>query len=119
MPVSTIPIDFQLKFSGTTSIPSTYDDYMQVSAVLYPQYSVMMASQVQLALTVSTIGDISSYIFSITTGQGLGQTPRIVIDMPTQINVGLAASTMSSCSLAINSTGIGSKNCQYLSPNSI
>jgi hypothetical protein len=69
MPKSTIPITFIFTFAGTTSTPTIYDQYMQMTAILVPDYVVMQSTQVQLSLTAMTIGDISSYIFTIRTSQ--------------------------------------------------
>lgn len=119
MPSSTTPIDFTLVFSGTGTTVGTYDDYMQVNAQLVPLSSTLLASQVDLSLSVASIGDLSTYTFGIRTGQPLSQTPNVLIDFPAQVIIATAIATLSSCNVMVGSLGIGSRSCVFVAPNSI
>ena len=81
----------------------------------------MLATQVSLVPSITTMGDLSSYTFSITLGQPLTQTPSIRIDFPALINLADAntIATLSSCSVIVSGIGVGSRTCSYLPSNSI
>lgn len=119
MPPSTIPISFTYLFSGTDSGKINYDNYMQLSGTLVPVPYTMQQSQVSLTLSSYVIGDLSSYTFNIKTFQPLTQSPSIIIDFPSQIDVSLSNATLSSCTISINNLGVGSKTCEFIPPNSI
>lgn len=92
---------------------------MLITGRLTPNYATLTSSQVALVSSVTTIGDLSTYTFTITVNQPLSQNPCILIDFPTQITITTANSTLSSCTVAINTLGIGSKLCQLQGTNSI
>lgn len=71
MPVSATPYTISLTFSGTNTANIVYDTYMKISLFVYPQPTILQKSQVNLTLSMKTIGDISTYTFDILIKQAL------------------------------------------------
>ena len=71
MPVSATPYTISLTFSGTNTANIVYDTYMKINLFVYPQATILQKSQVNLTLSMKTIGDISTYTFDILIKQAL------------------------------------------------
>lgn len=99
VPTSSIKIDFNLTFFATDSSNSSglFYRYMKINAQLSPNPSTIDGSQVSMSVSDLWIGSTSTYIITFIIKQPLSQTPSVIITFPSEVDLSLSSSAISSC----------------------